>query len=85
MDFQGFQGIALENHVQYLHVGGKGITCRNLAAGLVAFLKSELEERSLSVISGTTQLNKLDLEALRYPSREELIKTGRELLCGITC
>lgn len=75
-DFKGYERVGLENHIQYLHMAGQGMDS-TLAAGLAEYLKSETVERALSVISGTTQLNKADISALRFPTKPELERVGR--------
>ncbi|WP_286241152.1 Eco57I restriction-modification methylase domain-containing protein [Neptuniibacter halophilus] len=74
--FADHEGFALENHVQYLHMDGKGITCQRLARGMMRYLQSDTVEMALRVISGTTQINKADFEALRFPSWAELVAAG---------
>lgn len=65
-----------ENHLNYYHENGAGITSPELACGLTAFLNSTTVDAYFRQFSGHTQVNAADLRKLRYPSREHLLALG---------
>lgn len=67
--------IGLENHVNFFHQHGKGIT-PELAKGLVIYLNSTLIDSYLRNFSGHTQVNATDLRRLPYPNAEQLKRFG---------
>jgi len=74
--------VAFENHLNYFHCGGGGIS-RNLAAGLSAYLNSTILDRYFRRFSGHTQVNATDLRKLPYPAASQLEELGRRTLAGI--
>jgi adenine-specific DNA-methyltransferase len=72
------QWVALENHVNYFHRGGKGLPM-NLAKGLSAFLNSSIVDTFFRQFNGHTQVNASDLRSLKYPTAKELEKLGRAI------
>jgi adenine-specific DNA-methyltransferase len=70
--------IGFENHVNYFHSRGRGVS-PDLARGLVVFLNSTLLDRYFRLFSGHTQVNASDLRRMRYPSRRQLLRLGREM------
>lgn len=70
--------IGFENHLNYFHVGGRGLE-RTFAKGLFAFLNSSVVDDYFRRFSGHTQVNATDLRNLRYPDRETLLDIGRAL------
>lgn len=69
--------IAIENHLNYFHVGGAGLP-RDLAYGLAAYLNSAMVDDYFRLFSGHTQVNANDLRMLPYPTRDELCALGDE-------
>jgi adenine-specific DNA-methyltransferase len=74
--------VAIENHVNYFHTGGRGIE-PSLARGLVTFLNSTLVDEFLRQFNGHTQINATDLRTMRYPTREQLKRLG-DCATGVT-
>jgi adenine-specific DNA-methyltransferase len=72
----GCQMVALENHVNYYHAGGKGLPL-SLAKGLAVFLNSSLVDSCFRQFNGHTQVNAADLRKLRYPTAIQLEALGR--------
>lgn len=64
--------IGLENHINYFHANGKGLT-KKLAKGLAAYLNSPEVDQYFRQFNGHTQVNATDLRNLRYPTEDELI------------
>ncbi len=73
--------VAFENHVNYFHCNGKGMTLL-LARGLSAYLNSTLVDTCFRNFNGHTQVNATDLRKLRYPTREQLERLGRVVGAG---
>jgi adenine-specific DNA-methyltransferase len=67
--------VALENHVNYFHADGSGLS-HSLAKGLTVFLNSSLVDSCFRQFNGHTQVNASDLRKLRYPSRNQLEAIG---------
>lgn len=70
------QAIGIENHVNYFHVNGGGLS-KSLAKGLALFLNSTLVDRYFRQFNGHTQVNANDLRSLRYPEIDTLVKMGK--------
>jgi adenine-specific DNA-methyltransferase len=70
--------VAFENHLNYFHSRGRGLP-PDLARGLAVFLNSSLLDRYFRLFSGHTQVNATDLRKMRYPSREQMLRLGREM------
>ena len=70
--------VAFENHLNYFHSGGIGLSPR-LAKGLAVYLNSSLFDRYFRLFSGHTQVNATDLRKMRYPTREQLIRMGNHI------
>ncbi|TAE60888.1 MAG: restriction endonuclease [Nostocales cyanobacterium] len=70
--------LGIENHINYYHAKGKGINI-NLAKGLTAFLNSTLFDQYFRLFSGNTQVNATDLRKIKYPSKDDLIKLGKQI------
>lgn len=68
--------VGFENHLNYLHEGGRGLTNPLVARGLVIFLNSSLVDECFRQFSGHTQVNAGDLRRLKCPSAEELEELG---------
>lgn len=65
-----------ENHLNYYHEAGAGLSSIGLARGLAALLNSTILDRYFRQFSGHTQVNATDLRKLRYPTREHLEGLG---------
>ncbi|HED19366.1 MAG TPA: modification methylase, partial [Gammaproteobacteria bacterium] len=70
--------VGFENHLNYFHVDGKGLT-RNVAKGLALFLNSSIVDQYFRLFSGHTQVNAADLRSLRYPSIRQLKQLGNRI------
>jgi len=70
--------IAFENHVNFFHQGGRGLS-PELAKGLTVFLNSGMVDLYFRQFNGHTQVNATDLRAMRYPSLERLVDLGRDI------
>ncbi len=70
--------VGFENHLNYFHSTGRGLP-PDLARGLAVFLNSSLLDRYFRLFSGHTQVNATDLRKMRYPSREQMLRLGREV------
>jgi adenine-specific DNA-methyltransferase len=70
--------VGFENHLNYFHVRGQGLPL-DLARGLAVFLNSSLMDRCFRLFSGHTQVNAADLRKMPYPSREQILRLGREM------
>ena len=69
------QVVGFENHLNYYHARGAGLS-PNLAKGLAVFVNSSLFDQYFRLFSGHTQVNATDLRKMRYPSREQLMRLG---------
>ena len=69
---------AFENHLNYYHDSGVGLS-PELAYGLAVYLNSGLVDAYFRQFSGHTQVNASDLRGLPYPSRDVLVKIGRQV------
>ncbi|NYI99607.1 adenine-specific DNA-methyltransferase [Nocardioides thalensis] len=67
--------LALENHLNYLHLGGVGLD-RELAYGLSLWLNSSLVDQFFRTFSGHTQVNATDLRTMRFPRIDSLRALG---------
>ena len=65
-----------ENHLNVFHHRKQGLPS-DLAHGLGLFLNSTIVDRHFRNFSGHTQVNATDLRAMRYPSRETLVRFGK--------
>jgi adenine-specific DNA-methyltransferase len=72
------QDVGFENHLNYVHAGGKGLPPR-VARGLAAWLNSTMVDRHFRQFSGHTQVNATDLRSLRYPHLNTLEKIANLL------
>lgn len=69
------ESVAFENHVNYYHHNGNGLTLP-LAKGLSVYLNSTLVDAYFRNFNGHTQVNATDLRNLKYPSRAQLEHLG---------
>ncbi len=72
------QWIGLENHLNYFHSQGRGMSA-NMAKGLMLFLNSTLVDRYFRLFSGHTQVNAADLRMMPYPNRRQLLQMGKHV------
>lgn len=70
--------VGFENHLNYFHYRGRGMPA-DLARGLAIFLNSSLLDRYFRLFSGHTQVNATDLRRMRYPTRQQMRRLGREM------
>ncbi len=71
-----YQLYGFENHLNVFHHRKHGLP-GDLAHGLALFLNCTIVDRYFRNFSGHTQVNATDLRAMRYPSRDTLIRFGR--------
>ncbi|MCE5210149.1 MAG: Eco57I restriction-modification methylase domain-containing protein [Deltaproteobacteria bacterium] len=74
--------ISFENHLNYFHRNGKGLT-EKLTKGLALYLNSSIVDKYFRLFSGHTQVNATDLRKLPYPSERQLIRLGNHVHAGI--
>jgi len=74
----GVVQLGIENHVNYFHADGRGLS-QQVARGLAVFLNSSLVDRYFRQFNGHTQVNATDLRSLRYPSIDTLEALGRRV------
>lgn len=70
--------VAFENHLNVLHVGGRGLD-RDLAKGISVWLNSSVIDAFFRTFSGHTQVNATDLRTLRFPTSDVLRAMGRRM------
>lgn len=68
--------LGLENHVNYVHKNGRGLSEAE-AFGLAALFNSLALDTYLRAISGNTQVNATEVRALCLPSISEIEKLGK--------
>lgn len=73
-----FTSVGFENHLNYFHVAGRGLT-RELARGLAAYLNSTVADKFFRTFNGHTQVNAGDLRRLHYPTTRQLISVGEQI------
>ena len=74
--------IGFENHLNYFHRGGKGLDS-DLAKGLTVYLNSSLVDYYFRQFNGHTQVNASDLEKIKYPTPQQLIRLGKIMDQGL--
>ncbi|MEH2096238.1 BsuBI/PstI family type II restriction endonuclease [Nostoc sp.] len=70
-----FAYIGFENHLNYFHKDGRGLSL-TLARGLAVYLNSTLVDAFFRLFNGHTQVNATDLRKLKYPNLEQLLSLG---------
>ena len=70
--------IGLENHLNYIHRPGGPVTTYE-ARGLAAFLASRFVDAHFRALSGSTQVNAMELRKLPLPPLGALVQIGRSL------
>ncbi len=73
--------VAFENHLNYFHCQGRGLS-RKIAIGLAAYLNSTLLDSYFRQFNGHTQVNATDLRKLPYPTAEQLERISGRILDG---
>jgi adenine-specific DNA-methyltransferase len=71
-------GFAFENHLNYYHDDGHGLSLP-VARGLAAYLNSSLVDSYFRQFSGHTQVNASDLRSLPYPDGNTLHQIGQSI------
>lgn len=71
-----YEHYGFENHLNVFHRRKQGLPS-DLAHGLALFLNSTVADRYFREFSGHTQVNATDLRAMRYPSKDKLIRFGK--------
>ncbi|NUP96219.1 MAG: Eco57I restriction-modification methylase domain-containing protein [Planctomycetaceae bacterium] len=74
----GTAQVGIENHVNYFHSCGRGLTTL-VARGLAAYLNSSLVDRYFRQFNGHTQVNATDLRSIRYPDLAALKAMGKRI------
>jgi adenine-specific DNA-methyltransferase len=74
----GIKWIGIENHLNYFHSGGSGLS-RPLAKGLMAYLNWSVVDDYFRHFNGHTQVNATDLRSLPFPSTDTLVAIGDAL------
>ena len=71
------QKVGYDNKLNYYHINHNGLENIDFAKGLCLYLNSSMVDFYFRTFSGSTQVNVSDLKnALRYPSKEELMMLG---------
>ncbi len=74
----GIKQLGIENHVNYFHSAGNGLS-KSVAKGLAVYLNSSLVDRYFRQFNGHTQVNATDLRSIRYPRLNTLRAMGRRI------
>jgi len=74
----GVEWIGLENHLNYFHAAGRGLS-RSLAKGLMAYLNWSVVDAYFRHFNGHTQVNATDLRSLPYPPAKTLELIGNKI------
>ncbi len=69
------QQVGFENHLNYIHAGGKGLDML-IAKGLWAYLNSSALDLYFRQFNGHTQVNATDLRNVRFPTERQLRAIG---------
>jgi adenine-specific DNA-methyltransferase len=77
----GTDWVGLENHLNYFHASGRGLTS-TLARGLTAYLNWSVVDDYFRHFNGHTQVNATDLRSLPYPSAAILTELGAQFTDG---
>lgn len=71
--------VGFENKTNYFHADGQPLEM-DFAKGLWVYLNSNIVDQYFRQFNGHTQVNATDLRTLRYPTREQLIAMGEQVL-----
>lgn len=74
----GAQQVGFENHLNYIHAGGKGLDMI-IAKGLWAYLNSSALDLYFRQFNGHTQVNATDLRNMRFPTERQLRAIGGQI------
>jgi adenine-specific DNA-methyltransferase len=74
----GAQRVGFENHLNYIHAGGKGLDMI-VAKGLWAYLNSSILDLYFRQFNGHTQVNATDLRNVRFPTECQLRTMGEQV------
>ncbi|MNN54630.1 hypothetical protein D3C81_1694530 [compost metagenome] len=74
-DFLDAEYIGFENHVNYFHINGQGLSLV-FAKGLAVYLSSTVVDGFFRQFNGHTQVNVGDLKNIPYPSYDQVIQLG---------
>jgi adenine-specific DNA-methyltransferase len=72
------QHVGFENHLNYIHAGGKGLEML-MAKGLWAYLNSSALDLYFRQFNGHTQVNATDLRNVRFPTERQLRAIGSHI------
>jgi adenine-specific DNA-methyltransferase len=72
------QRVGFENHLNYFHQEGKGLS-PELAKGLTVYLNSSIVDSCFRQFNGHTQVNATDLRSIKYPTRLQLEVLGSKI------
>jgi adenine-specific DNA-methyltransferase len=78
-DFQHYQLIGLENHLNYIHRPKGNLTAEEIY-GLVALFNTGLIDVYFRALNGNTQVNASDMRILPLPSIELIRRLGKHIL-----
>jgi len=70
--------VGFENHLNYIHAGGKGLDML-LAKGLWAYLNSSALDLYFRQFNGHTQVNATDLRNVQFPTARQLRAIGSQV------
>ncbi len=70
--------VGFENHLNYIHAGGKGLDMI-IAKGLWAYLNSSALDLYFRQFNGHTQVNATDLRNVRFPTERQLRAIGSHI------
>ena len=70
--------MGFENHLNYVHSGGKGLDML-LAKGLWAYLNWSALDQYFRQFNGHTQVNATDLRNVRFPTAYQLRAIGSQI------
>lgn len=73
------QKVGYDNKLNYYHINHKGLYSKNFAKGLCLYLNSSMVDFYFRTFSGSTQVNVSDLKSLKYPTKSDLERIGREI------
>jgi adenine-specific DNA-methyltransferase len=79
-DFAAYKSISTENHLNFItKVDGTGLSNEELH-GLFVILNSSYMDRYFRILNGSTQVNANEINAIPFPSHNEIIQIGKEAM-----